>query len=155
MNSKLTLKNILLVLLAIIFITLAVFAYMAEKNYPIAKPQAIKGAIDPKTQLNKEDLVVGTGQELRPAQQGVFQYIGRLEDGTEFDNSYASQGPFTARVGSGEVIPGWDQGLPGMKVGGKRKLFIPSKLGYGAKENGKIPANSNLIFEVELLKINP
>jgi peptidylprolyl isomerase len=155
MNSRFTLKNILLVLLTIIFITLGVFAYLAEKNYPANPPTAVKDINDAKPKLVKEDIVVGEGQELKTGQEGVFNYIGTLEDGTEFDASTKSSGPFTARIGSGEVIAGWDQGLPGMKVGGKRKLFIPYGLAYGEKASGKIPAKANLRFEVELLKINP
>jgi FKBP-type peptidyl-prolyl cis-trans isomerase len=155
MNTSFTLKNILLVLLAIIFITLAFFVYMAEKNYPTNPPSAVKDINAAKPKLIKEDIVVGTGDELKPGQEGVFNYVGTLEDGTEFDASAKSGGPFTARIGSGEVIAGWDQGLPGMKIGGKRKLFIPYGLAYGEKANGKIPAKANLRFEVELLKINP
>lgn len=155
MNLKFNLKNILLLSLAVILVTLVIFSFLAEKNYPINAPTVTKNINDAKPKLTKEDIQVGTGQELLAGQQGVFNYVGTLEDGTEFDASTKSGGPFTARIGSGEVIAGWDQGLPGMKVGGKRKLFIPYNLAYGEKANGKIPAKANLRFEVELLKINP
>lgn len=80
-------------------------------------------------------------------------YTGTLTDGTKFDSSYDRNQPFDFQLGAGQVIKGWDQGVAGMKVGGKRKLVIPPGLGYGAQANGKIPANSTLIFEVELLSV--
>ena len=80
-------------------------------------------------------------------------YVGTLTNGTVFDSSYSRNQPFTFRVGVGQVIAGWDQGIPGMKVGGKRRLTIPPSLGYGNQAVGSIPANSTLIFDVELLSI--
>ena len=81
------------------------------------------------------------------------QYTGWLEDGTVFDSSYNRGEPFSCVIGSRRVIAGWDQGLMGMKVGGKRKLLVPAHLGYGERQIGKIPPNSNLIFEIELLEV--
>jgi FKBP-type peptidyl-prolyl cis-trans isomerase len=80
-------------------------------------------------------------------------YVGTLEDGTVFDSSVARNKPFAFIIGRGNVIQGWDRGLMGMKVGEKRKLTISPEMGYGAQAVGKIPANSTLIFEVELLDI--
>lgn len=80
-------------------------------------------------------------------------YVGTLQDGTVFDSSVARNTPFSFRIGQGRVIEGWEKGLMGMKVGEKRKLTINPEMGYGAQANGKIPANSTLIFEVELLGI--
>jgi FKBP-type peptidyl-prolyl cis-trans isomerase len=80
-------------------------------------------------------------------------YVGTLTNGTVFDSSRASNQPFTFRLGVGQVIQGWDLGVPGMRVGGKRKLTIPPGLAYGNQQVGPIPPNSTLIFEIELLSI--
>jgi peptidylprolyl isomerase len=100
-----------------------------------------------------EDLVEGSGPEVKSGDTIVVHYTGTLEDGTQFDSSVGGQ-PFTTQIGVGNVIAGWDQGLLGMKAGGKRRLTIPPALGYGARgAGGVIPPNATLIFEVELLEI--
>jgi len=104
--------------------------------------------------LKIQDLRVGDGPSPKPGQTIKVHYVGTLENGQEFDNSYKKGGPVDFRIGVGAVIKGWDEGLMGMKVGGKRKLFIPSDLGYGPVPRPKIPPNSNLLFEIELLGIN-
>lgn len=106
---------------------------------------------DAKVQI--EDIQVGTGEEVKSGDTIVMHYRGTLEDGTQFDSSYDRGEPFVTQIGTGAVIQGWDQGVPGMKVGGKRKLTIPPELGYGSADMGEIPPNSTLIFEVELLEI--
>lgn len=104
--------------------------------------------------LKIEDKVVGTGTEAVTGKKITVNYTGTLTDGTKFDSSLnPGREPFTFNLGAGEVIQGWDKGFAGMKVGGKRTLTIPPELGYGKQESGKIPANSTLIFEVELLKV--
>lgn len=103
--------------------------------------------------LKTEDEVVGTGAEAVSGKKITVNYAGTLTDGTKFDSSYDRGTPFSFNLGAGEVIAGWDQGVAGMKVGGKRKLTIPPSLGYGAQAAGAIPPNSTLIFEVELLKV--
>lgn len=104
--------------------------------------------------LKIQDLRVGDGPSPQPGQTIKVNYVGTLENGKEFDNSYKKGGPIDFRIGVGKVIKGWDEGLMGMKVGGKRKLFIPSKLGYGPMGSPpNIPPNSNLIFEIELLGV--
>ena len=80
-------------------------------------------------------------------------YIGKLEDGTKFDSSYDRGEPFSFQIGLRQVIEGWETGIMGMKVGGKRKLVIPPELGYGSRGIGPIPPNSVLTFEVELLSV--
>jgi FKBP-type peptidyl-prolyl cis-trans isomerase len=100
-----------------------------------------------------EDLVVGTGPAAASGDTITVHYVGRLSDGTRFDSSYDRGQPFTFRLGTGAVITGWDQGLVGMRVGGKRRLTIPPGLGYGSRAVGPIPANSTLIFEVDLISI--
>ncbi len=101
-----------------------------------------------------EDKVVGTGEEATVGKRVSVHYSGFLTNGTMFDSSIPRKTPFTFTLGAGEVIQGWDKGVVGMKVGGKRKLTIPSKLGYGPRgAGGVIPPNATLIFDVELLKV--
>jgi FKBP-type peptidyl-prolyl cis-trans isomerase len=105
-------------------------------------------------ELKKEDLVVGKGAEAAPGKKVSVHYTGWLTDGKEFDSSKKSGHPFEFTLGEGKVIKGWDDGLVGMKVGGKRKLTIPPQLAYGERAvGGVIPANSTLVFEVELLNV--
>ena len=99
------------------------------------------------------DLVEGDGEMPAKGDKVEVHYTGTLEDGTKFDSSLDRNSPFTFTLGVGQVIKGWDEGLATIKIGGKRKLVIPPELGYGSRETGKIPANSVLIFEVELLNI--
>lgn len=101
-----------------------------------------------------EDLVVGDGKAAEKGALITAHYRGTLEDGTEFDSSYNRGKPFQCVIGTGRVIKGWDQGIPGMKVGGKRKLFVPAHLAYGERQMGAlIKPNSHLIFEIELLEV--
>lgn len=104
--------------------------------------------------LEYVDLVVGNGPEARPGQTVTVHYTGWLADGKKFDSSLDRGQPFTFALGQGEVIKGWDEGVAGMKVGGKRRLTIPPQLGYGARgAGGVIPPNATLVFEVELLSV--
>ena len=105
------------------------------------------------TQLKVEDLQPGMGRSAQTGDQLSMNYRGTLLDGSEFDSSYGRE-PFGFILGTGAVIKGWDEGLVGMKEGGKRKLTIPANLGYGDKGSGaKIPGGATLVFEVELLKV--
>ncbi len=103
--------------------------------------------------LKYEDKVVGTGASPKTGQRVTVHYTGTLVNGTKFDSSLDRGQPFTFVIGTGSVIKGWDEGVATMKVGGKRILYIPAALGYGSRANGPIPANSDLIFEVELLGV--
>ena len=117
-----------------------------------AEPQAAAGAVKTASGLSYTDLVKGSGAAPVSGKSVTVHYTGWLEDGKKFDSSLDHGQPFVFRIGAGEVIPGWDEGVMSMRVGGKRKLFIPAQLGYGAAgAPGAIPPNANLIFEVELL----
>ncbi len=106
--------------------------------------------------LEKEILQESTGQKAEKGDKVTVDYEGFLEDGTKFDSSLDRGIPFSFIVGNGQVIKGWDTGVAGMKLGEKIRLYIPAEFAYGEKgsANGKIPANANLIFEIELLSIN-
>jgi len=107
------------------------------------------------TELKIEDTKVGKGATAKTGDTVTVNYTGYLTDGTKFDSSLDSGKPFSFTIGNGDVIAGWDQGIPGMKVGGKRKLTIPPALGYGAQgAGGVIPPNATLVFDVELLSVN-
>ena len=100
------------------------------------------------------DIVAGEGDEASPGQTVTVNYTGTLEDGTQFDTSIG-RAPFSFPLGAGRVIKGWDEGVAGMKVGGKRKLTIPPELGYGSRGAGNvIPANATLIFDLSLIHIS-
>jgi peptidylprolyl isomerase len=103
--------------------------------------------------LKYTDLVVGTGPSPRAGQTAVVNYTGTLTDGTKFDSSLDHGRPYEFPLGRGEVIKGWDEGIATMKVGGKRRLVVPPALGYGPVPRPNIPANSTLVFEVELLGV--
>ena len=118
------------------------------------QPSAPSDIIESVEELKIEDIAVGTGAEAVAGKNVTVHYTGTLTDGTKFDSSLDRGTPFTFSLGAGEVIRGWDQGIAGMKVGGKRKLAIPPSLGYGETgTGGVIPPNATLIFEVELLKV--
>jgi len=105
-------------------------------------------------ELRIEDIQLGDGKAAVKGALITTQYKGTLEDGTVFDSSYDKGRPFQCVIGTGRVIKGWDIGLMGMKVGGKRKLFVPAHLAYGERQIGAhIKPNSNLIFEIELLEV--
>jgi peptidylprolyl isomerase len=157
MNKTMTL--IIIVGIAI----LGVFSYFIfglNTNYSSAptkeqaKEQAKMSTAPSSVQeLKIEDLKVGTGSAVKSGDNIAINYIGTLVDGTKFDSSYDRGQPFETQIGVGQVIKGWDEGVVGMKVGGKRKLTIPPSLGYGDRAAGPIPPNSTLIFEVELVGI--
>jgi FKBP-type peptidyl-prolyl cis-trans isomerase FkpA len=104
--------------------------------------------------LTIEEMTVGTGAAAAAGQSVTVHYTGWLTNGTKFDSSKDRNDPFVFPLGAGRVIKGWDEGVQGMKVGGKRKLTIPPALGYGARGAGSvIPPDATLVFEVELLGV--
>ena len=106
----------------------------------------------PEAPLSTQDLTVGTGATAVAGDVLTVHYIGTLQNGNVFQSSYGGP-PYTFRLGVGAVIPGWDQGVPGMKVGGKRRLIIPPSLAYGSQGQNGIPPNATLQFDVELVAI--
>jgi peptidylprolyl isomerase len=103
--------------------------------------------------LKYEDIATGSGKEVKSGDTVTVNYLGTLLNGQKFDSSYDRNQPFSTQIGVGQVIKGWDQGIVGMKVGGKRKLVIPPDLGYGDQAAGSIPPGSTLVFEVELMAV--
>jgi len=119
-----------------------------------AAPAPPPAPSDPNAKLVSSDLVVGKGTEAKSGDTVSVHYVGTLADGKEFDSSKKHGQPFSFQLGKGRVIRGWDQGVAGMKVGGKRKLVIPPALAYGpGGMPPTIPPNSTLTFEVELLDV--
>ena len=117
---------------------------MAENNQQVTTPSGLKYT----------DQVIGTGDVAVAGKNVSVHYTGWLENGKKFDSSLDRGQPFSFPLGAGRVIKGWDEGVQGMKVGGKRKLTIPSDLGYGSRgAGGVIPPNATLVFDVELLGV--
>jgi peptidylprolyl isomerase len=109
--------------------------------------------ITTKSGLKYIEVKEGTGESAKAGDVVDVHYTGRLKDGTKFDSSLDRGQPIRFQLGAGRVIKGWDEGIAGIKVGGKRKLIIPANLAYGNRQVGPIPPNSELIFDVELVKI--
>jgi len=148
-------KKRIIIIIVLIFI-IAEFLIMISPGEFSLKDASITPtpSINNTKKLKITDTQLGEGEAVKTGDTVVMHYKGILDDGTEFDSSYKRNSPFTTTIGIGTVIKGWDQGIPGMKVGGKRKLVIPPDLGYG--ENGappNIPPNATLTFDVELLEI--
>ena len=125
----------------------------AEQSQNSEEVQLKKQELTTVDKLQGKDLVVGTGAEAQEGSKVTVHYTGTLTNGQKFDSSVDRGEPFSFTVGAGQVIKGWDMGVVGMKVGGKRQLFIPAKLAYGDQGIGSIPPGATLVFEIELLKV--
>lgn len=128
----------------------------ATESTSEAPAESTSEAVEEATTLQEIDLTEGTGKEAKSGDTVSVHYKGTLTDGTQFDASYDRGQPFTFNLGAGQVIQGWDEGVVGMKEGGKRKLIIPGDLAYGPNPppGAPIPPNATLVFEVELLDVN-
>jgi peptidylprolyl isomerase len=139
---------VVVLVIAGIFIALLLFAFSDQRATPPAGEE-----VTSTSGLKYVDQVVGTGPSPTPGAMVTVHYTGTLTDGTKFDSSVDRNQPYSFKIGVGSVIPGWEEGVMTMKVGGKRKLIVPPELGYGASGQGKIPPNSTLLFDVELLNV--
>ena len=149
-------KSIVVAVVAVLVIVL--LFYFSGKFFPQKENDSsdnnINKEIVMENGLKVEDVKLGTGAEAKEDNMITAHYTGTLLDGTKFDSSLDRGTPFSFQLGSGQVIAGWDQGVLGMKVGGKRKLTIPPDLAYGEQGiPGAIPPNATLIFEIELLSV--
>jgi FKBP-type peptidyl-prolyl cis-trans isomerase len=139
--------------LALIALVVGAVLVMKGSAAPVASPSPsaqAKGS----GKLEKTDIKVGDGAEAHENDTITVKYTGTLQDGTVFDSTDKHGGqPATFQLAKGQLIEGWVQGIPGMKVGGERKLVIPPDLGYGANAQGSIPANSTLIFDITLVDV--
>lgn len=148
-NQRIILGAILgLIVIAVAF---AVYNNLRAGN-PETEQDSTSNQVTTASGLIYEDLTTGSGAQAKTGDTVSVHYTGWLEDGTEFDSSVGGS-PFEFTLGSGGVIAGWDEGIVGMQVGGKRRLIIPPDLAYGESGYGPIPANATLTFEVELLEI--
>lgn len=136
--------------IVVLIIAAFVTAVIILKKSPASEENNINEMI---SGFKMEVIKEGTGQEAKAGNTLSVHYVGTLENGQKFDSSRDRGAPFEFTLGAQQVIPGWDFGLMGMKVGEKRKLVIPPVLAYGDRQVGSIPPNSTLIFEVELLGI--
>lgn len=135
---------------------LAIGAFASKSEFAFGAPKKAKTRSEVKkvTELKTEDLKAGEGTEAVAGKTISVHYTGWLENGTKFDSSVDRGRPFSFILGRGQVIQGWDKGVIGMKVGGKRKLTIPSDMGYGTRGAPPvIPPNATLVFDVELLDV--
>ena len=154
MNKKTYIAVTIAVIVVLVFIggNSLISSLTSKQNVNNQNPSA-KNTPSSTPQIQSSDSVVGKGDIALAGKEVTVNYTGVFTTGKKFDSSYDRGVPFTFKLGSGMVIKGWDIGIAGMKVGGKRILVIPPELAYGAKDYGPIPGNSTLIFEVELLEV--
>lgn len=146
---------IALVVVAIFIVGMGIFRNQAQDltndiNMNDERTATIPGE---EGELQIQDTVIGEGEVAEAGDLVTVHYVGKLENGTVFDSSVQRGEPFTFALGAGQVIPGWEEGVAGMKEGGVRMLTIPPNMAYGAQQNGPIPPNSTLEFEVQLLGV--
>lgn len=159
-KPKTDFSSLVLPLIFLALIILLITIFIMNNNTNKNNTNNVENSATKTTSINKdgveiEDIKVGEGKELKTGDTATFHYVGTLKsNGNKFDSSRDRGQPFTTQIGVGQVIKGWDLGIPGMKVGGVRKLTIPYDLAYGEQGVGEdIPPKSDLVFEVELLEI--
>jgi len=156
--KKLSKKEWIAVAVAVVFIGYTLFSgdimSLFQKNS--ISEDSLATVVNPgaSSQVVINDLVVGQGQEVKEGELVTVDYILSLSDGTVIQNSKDLGAPFKFVLGAGEVIPGWEQGFAGMKVGGVRTIIIPPELAYGSNQAGPIPPNSTLVFTIEVLDVS-
>jgi FKBP-type peptidyl-prolyl cis-trans isomerase len=143
-----------LLTMLVALVSAAVFLTAAQAAAPAAPAKTTGKGTKTASGLQYWDLKKGTGAVAKAGSTVKVHYTGWLTDGKKFDSSLDRNEPFEFKLGAGMVIRGWDEGVAGMKVGGKRQLRIPPDLGYGAAGAGPIPPSSTLVFDVELLGVN-
>ena len=155
MNKKTYIAVTIAVIVVLVFIggNSLISNLTSKQNVNNQNPSAKNTQAQTTPQIQTSDSVVGKGDVAVAGKEVTVNYTGVFTTGKKFDSSYDRGVPFTFKLGSGMVIKGWDIGIAGMKVGGKRILVIPPELAYGANDYGPIPGNSTLIFEVELLGV--
>ena len=147
---------ILLIVVIILFALIGIYLFLKNNDKKVEEDLLNNNKMETKfleSGLQVIDEIIGTGAEAIAGNFVSVHYTGVLENGKKFDSSYDRNQPFSFVLGAGQVIKGWDEGVVGMKVGGRRKLTIPPALAYGNQDYGSIPASSTLIFWVELLSI--
>lgn len=153
------LEKLIVLLLLAVAIAIPACSQKEANGIGVAQPNARPAAVNAETVktasgLSYQEVRVGTGSAPVNGKQVKVHYTGWLENGTKFDSSVDRGEPFVFNIGVGQVIPGWDEGVISMKTGGKRRLTVPAKLGYGEQgAGGVIPPNATLIFDVELLDV--
>lgn len=154
--QKLSKKEWIAVAVSIVFVGYTLFGgsiinLFQQGSMDTNQEAQVAGAANTPSGIITNDVVVGSGAEVKSGQLVSVNYILTLADGTPIQNSKDFGVPFQFTLGAGEVIPGWEQGFSGMKVGGVRTIIIPPEMGYGANQAGPIPPNSTLVFTIELL----
>ena len=144
--------SVVIGILVLVIFSYFIFGLNGSAPTPTTPQVAPSPSADTGGKLQITDEKIGTGAAVKKGDTVEINYVGTLTNGTKFDATPAGK-PFETQIGVGQVIKGWDEGVIGMKVGGKRKLVIPPSLGYGSQANGAIPANSTLIFQLELVGI--
>lgn len=154
MLGTMTRKQITTGIAVALAIVIVFFFFISSFFTQLFQPQQTTTMNEPTAELIVQDQMIGTGALAKVGDVVSVDYTGKFSDGTVFDTSVGKQ-PFQFVLGTGTVIPGWDQGLQGMKVGGKRLLIVPPGLAYGAQGYGPIPPNATLVFEVTLIGVQP